>query len=69
MYPELMTRHDLKVFLPPIGGMTAYIFGNPDYLRDESKELTLRIHDECESLSQFDLFRLSLTLLVCRQWI
>jgi hypothetical protein len=22
-------------------------FGNPDYLRDESKELTLRVHDEC----------------------
>lgn len=25
MYPELLTRHDLKVFLPPIGGMTVYI--------------------------------------------
>lgn len=53
MYPELLTRHDLKVFLPPIGGMTAYIFGNPDYLRDESKELTLRIHDECNGSDVF----------------
>lgn len=25
MYPELLTRHDLKTFLPPIGGMTVYI--------------------------------------------
>lgn len=25
MYPELLTRHDLKTFLPPIGGLTVYI--------------------------------------------
>lgn len=25
MYPELITRPDIKVFLPPIGGLTAYI--------------------------------------------
>ena len=29
MFPELVTRGDLEVFLPPIGGMTAYIFGPP----------------------------------------
>lgn len=46
-YPELLTRHDLKVFLPPIGGMTVYIFGNPDFMRDESKEVTVRVHDSC----------------------
>ena len=28
MYPELVTRSDLEVFLPPIGGQTIYIFGN-----------------------------------------
>ena len=27
MFPELVTRSDLKVFLPPIGGMTLYCFG------------------------------------------
>ncbi|GAA5985679.1 hypothetical protein JCM10908_007066 [Rhodotorula pacifica] len=53
MYPELLTRHDLKTFLPPIGGLTVYIFGNPDYLRDESKELTLRVHDECNGSDVF----------------
>lgn len=25
MYPELITRPDVKVFLPPIGGLTVYI--------------------------------------------
>ena len=28
MYPELVTRSDLEVFLPPIGGQTVYIFGD-----------------------------------------
>ena len=27
MFPELVTRGDLEVFLPPIGGQTAYVFG------------------------------------------
>ncbi|GAA6059911.1 hypothetical protein JCM10212_005294 [Sporobolomyces blumeae] len=53
MYPELLTRHDLKVFLPPIGGLTVYIFGNPDHIRDETKELTLRVHDECNGSDVF----------------
>jgi len=47
MYPELLTRRDLNLFLPPIGGQTVYIFGNPAYLSDPSKELTVRVHDEC----------------------
>ena len=47
MYPELVTRPDIKVFLPPIGGLTVYIFGNPDFVSDPSKKLALRVHDEC----------------------
>jgi hypothetical protein len=67
MYPELITRQDMKVFLPPIGNLTVYIckqntplstarpdityhlpqVGPASYLSDESKELTLRVHDEC----------------------
>src|SRR5262249_21032634 len=27
MFPELVTRPDMHVFLPPIGGMTVYLFG------------------------------------------
>lgn len=41
MFPELITRSDLDVFLPPIGGQTVYIFGPADFLRDSSK---VRIH-------------------------
>src|ERR1700747_500498 len=29
MYPELVTRPDLSVFLPPIGGLTLYLFVEP----------------------------------------
>ena len=32
MYPELITRPDLKVFLPPIGGISVYVFGDPAYI-------------------------------------
>ncbi|KAI0260639.1 GTP cyclohydrolase N terminal-domain-containing protein [Gloeopeniophorella convolvens] len=53
MYPELITRPDIKVFLPPIGGMTVYIFGPVSYMSDESKELTLRVHDECNGSDVF----------------
>ncbi|KAL4263005.1 GTP cyclohydrolase II family protein [Pleurotus pulmonarius] len=53
MYPELITRPDIKIFLPPIGGLTVYIFGNPAFLHDESKELTLRVHDECNGSDVF----------------
>lgn len=53
MYPELITRPDIKVFLPPIGNLTVYIFGNPAYVSDTSKELTLRVHDECNGSDVF----------------
>ncbi|EPQ26061.1 uncharacterized protein PFL1_06269 [Pseudozyma flocculosa PF-1] len=52
-YPELLTRHDLKVFLPPISGLTVYIFGRPEDLRDPAKEVTVRIHDECNGSDVF----------------
>jgi len=48
MYPELVTRPDIKGFLPPIGNLTMYIFGNCAFMSDESKELTPRVHDECQ---------------------
>ena len=53
MYPELVTRSDLEVFLPPIGGMTAYIFGNPDTLSDTKVRLACRVHDECNGSDVF----------------
>ncbi|KAG5643735.1 Uracil-regulated protein 1 [Asterophora parasitica] len=53
MYPELITRPDIKVFLPPIGNLTVYIFGNPAFMSDQTKELTLRVHDECNGSDVF----------------
>ena len=53
MFSDLVTRNDLKVFLPPIGGATVYIFGNPEYLVDERHRLTCRVHDECNGSDVF----------------
>ncbi|MCW6037043.1 GTP cyclohydrolase II [Spirulina subsalsa FACHB-351] len=53
MFPELVTRPDLHVFLPPIGGMTVYILGELDAITDESKPLAVRVHDECNGSDVF----------------
>ncbi|CAN5335255.1 GTP cyclohydrolase II [soil metagenome] len=53
MYPELVTRSDLEVFMPPIGGQTLYIFGNPRDLADADVPLTARVHDECNGSDVF----------------
>ena len=53
MYPDLVTRSDLHVFLPPIGGMTLYIFGDPTAIHDPARPLTCRIHDECNGSDVF----------------
>ncbi len=53
MYPELVTRGDLDVFLPPIGGQTAYVFGDPRDLADPAVTLTARVHDECNGSDVF----------------
>jgi GTP cyclohydrolase II len=53
MFPELVTRHDLTVFLPPIGGTTCYIFGDVAALADRRRSLTCRVHDECNGSDVF----------------
>lgn len=53
MFPELVTRPDLQVLLPPIGSVTAYIFGDPDKLSDPNTELSCRVHDECNGSDVF----------------
>jgi GTP cyclohydrolase II len=52
-YPELVTRPDLSVFLPPIGGMTLYMFGDPAAISDRKRTLTCRVHDECNGSDVF----------------
>ncbi|KAL8739273.1 MAG: hypothetical protein Q9181_000003 [Wetmoreana brouardii] len=52
-FPELITRGDMKLFLPPIGGLTVYCFGDPRKMSDPNVKLALRIHDECNGSDVF----------------
>jgi GTP cyclohydrolase II len=53
MFPELVTRPDLRVFLPPIGGITVYLFGDIAKLSDPRAKITCRVHDECNGSDVF----------------
>lgn len=53
MFPELITRADLKVLLPPVGSTSIYMFGDVSAISDPKRELTLRIHDECNGSDVF----------------
>jgi GTP cyclohydrolase II len=53
MFPELVTRSDLKVFLPPIGGQTVYLFGDVTALGDPACKVACRVHDECNGSDVF----------------
>ena len=53
MFPELVTRSDLKVFLPPIGGMTLYFFGDVGKLGKPETKIACRLHDECNGSDVF----------------
>lgn len=53
MFPELITRPDLKVLLPPIGSISVYMMGSVADIADDKKELTLRVHDECNGSDVF----------------
>jgi GTP cyclohydrolase II len=53
MYPELVTRLDLQVFLPPIGGTTVYLMGDVENLGRTGTHITCRVHDECNGSDVF----------------
>jgi GTP cyclohydrolase II len=53
MFPELVTRSDLELFLPPIGGLTVYIVGDLEAIADPNKPLAVRVHDECNGSDVF----------------
>lgn len=53
MFPELVTRPDMQVFLPPIGGTTIYLFGDVTKLADPRTRITCRVHDECNGSDVF----------------
>jgi len=53
MYTELVTRNDLKLFLPPIGGLTVYCFGDVSAVGQPGREIACRVHDECNGSDVF----------------
>lgn len=53
MFPELITRPDLQVYLPPIGGITVYLIGDVSAITDPNKPLAVRVHDECNGSDVF----------------
>ena len=53
MFSELVTRRDLKIFLPPIGGMSVYIFGDAGAIADPVRKVACRVHDECNGSDVF----------------
>lgn len=53
MFSELITRPDIDIFLPPIGGISAYIFGDFAGITDPARALSCRVHDECNGSDVF----------------
>ncbi|WP_210485280.1 GTP cyclohydrolase II [Microvirga antarctica] len=53
MFPELVTRPDMNVFLPPIGNITVYIMGEVEGLGDPKRRIACRVHDECNGSDVF----------------
>ncbi|MBM3645419.1 MAG: GTP cyclohydrolase II [Alphaproteobacteria bacterium] len=53
MYTELVTRTDLELFLPPIGGATIYFFGDMARLGRPETKIACRLHDECNGSDVF----------------
>ena len=53
MFPELVTRPDIEVLLPPIGGATVYFFGEVERIADPNIVIACRVHDECNGSDVF----------------
>jgi GTP cyclohydrolase II len=53
MYPALVDDPDRKVFLPPIGGTSVYLFGAALRLGEPATRVTCRVHDECSGSDVF----------------
>ncbi len=53
MFPELVTRYDIEILLPPIGGMTVYLFGEVERIADPATAIACRVHDECNGSDVF----------------
>nr|WP_256478492.1 GTP cyclohydrolase II [Notoacmeibacter sp. MSK16QG-6] len=63
-WSDLIERTDLKVFLPPAGGQSVYLFGDPEKLGNPHTSITCRMHDECNGSDVFGS-----TLCTCRPYL
>jgi GTP cyclohydrolase II len=52
MYPSLLDCPGIELFLPPIGGTSLYLFGDPSRLGTGAR-VTCRLHDECNGSDVF----------------
>lgn len=43
----------IRTYLPSVGGVTVYIFGDPRLIRDKNSEIAVRVHDECNGSDVF----------------
>src|SRR4249920_2574537 len=64
MYTELVTRPDLELFLPPIGGATIYFFGDMAKIGKPETKIACRLHDECNGSDVF-----SSDICTCRPYL
>ena len=53
MYPDLVKRPDLQLFLPPIGGTSVYLFGDLGQMGKSNPSVACRVHDECNGSDVF----------------
>ena len=53
LFEALLTDQNRDVLLPPIGGSTVYIIGDPEKLGQPDTEYTVRIHDSCSGSDVF----------------
>lgn len=53
MYPALINNPERKLFLPPIGGTSVYLFGDISKLGNPAIHIACRIHDECSGSDVF----------------
>jgi len=48
-----LNNPETKVYLPPVGGLTCYIFGDARKIRDPLTEIAVRVHDACNGSDVF----------------
>lgn len=50
---ERLLDRKIRTYLPQVGGLTCYIFGDARKIRDPLTEIAVRVHDECNGSDVF----------------